>query len=71
MIMDVTTNSPAAQAGLLANEEIVAVDGRAVSHIPIDDLREQFKGAVGRQVSLLIRSRSGRRSVIITLAELL
>jgi hypothetical protein len=71
MIMDVTTNSPGAQAGLLANEEILAVDGRAVRHIPIDDLREQFKGPVGTQVSLWIKSRSGRRPVVITLSELL
>jgi C-terminal processing protease CtpA/Prc len=56
---------------LSANEEILAVNGRAASRIPIEELREQFKGPVGTQISLRVRSRSGRRTVLITLAELL
>jgi hypothetical protein len=71
MIMDVTTESAGARAGLSANEEILTVNGRAASRIPIEELRAQFKGPVGTQISLLIRSRSGRRTVLITLAELL
>jgi hypothetical protein len=71
MIMDVTTESAGARAGLSANEEILTVNGRAASRIPIEELREQFKGPVGTKISLLVRSRSGRRTVLITLAELL
>jgi hypothetical protein len=71
MITDVTTDSAASTAGLAADEEILAVNGRAVRHISIDELREQFKAPVGTQISLLIKSRAGRRSVTITLAELL
>jgi len=34
-------------------------------------LREQFKGPVGTQISLLVRSHAGRRAVVITLSELI
>jgi hypothetical protein len=71
MIMDVTTDSAAARAGLAGNEEILTVNGRMASHIPIDALREQFKGPVGTQISLLVRSHAGRRAVVITLSELI
>jgi C-terminal processing protease CtpA/Prc len=69
VIMDVTTDSAAAQAGLVANEEILEVNGRAADRIPIEQLRERFKGPVGTRISLLIRNRTGRRPVTITLAE--
>lgn len=69
VIMDVTTDSAAAQAGLAANEEILEVNGRAAERIPLEELRERFKGPVGTRISLLVRSRNGRRPVTITLAE--
>jgi hypothetical protein len=71
LIMDVTTNSAGAQAGLLANEEILEVNGRPASRIPIDELRERFKGPVGTRISLLIKNRAGHHTAVVTLAELI
>jgi PDZ domain/Aspartyl protease len=68
-ITDVTTNSPAAEAGLVANDEILEVNGKAASRISIEKLRDWFKGPVGTRISLNIRNRGGRRSALITLAE--
>jgi carboxyl-terminal processing protease len=47
---------PAARAGVLAGDELIAVDGHPVTpDMPIEDVVEMVKGKVGQVVSLTIR----------------
>jgi hypothetical protein len=68
-IADVTTLSAAAQAGLLAGEEIVSVDGKPARQVSLIDLGEAFKGPVGRAFTLAVRGRGGERTVTLVLAD--
>jgi C-terminal processing protease CtpA/Prc len=49
------------------------VNGKSAKNVPLYDLREEFKGAVGTQFTLRVRGKQGdhqgERTVILTLAD--
>ncbi|HEY8089940.1 MAG TPA: PDZ domain-containing protein [Polyangiaceae bacterium] len=68
-VLAVAAGSPAALAGLVAQDDvIVAVDGRRVEK-PADLAAEIAKRSVGDRVQLLVRGRGGFRDVLVALHE--
>lgn len=54
-IMNVIPDGPSDRAGLLAGDEILAVDGKPVEEISPGEVALKIRGEVGTQVELLIR----------------
>lgn len=69
-IEDVFPGSPAARAGLLRGDEIVAVGSTSLANRPHDFASRLIKGPAGTRVTLAVLSGSRRRVVAITRAEL-
>jgi hypothetical protein len=61
-VVKVLENSPAAEAGIQAGDEIVALDGRPFKDIPSFEM-ERLLSRIGAEYSLAIR-RSGQESVV-------
>jgi len=72
-VADVATESAAAHSGLAVGDEIVSVNGKSAKDLALYDLREEFKGAIGTQFTLRVKSKHGddigERRVILTLAD--
>ena len=68
-ISDVTSGSPAAADGLAAGDQILSVDDTRAEDIALYDLRERFKGPIGKQFKLHVRGKDGERDVILALAD--
>ncbi len=58
-IASVMPDTPAASAGLLAGDRIVALDGVPVARLAVDELRQQLRGPVQTRVQLAV-ARPGR-----------
>jgi hypothetical protein len=56
----------AADAGLLAEDVIVAIDGTSVVELGWDDAIQRIRGPVGSQVSLRLRRQSDELAVVVT-----
>lgn len=55
-VVDIIPGSPAAQAGLQANDQITSIDGVSLIGLTIDQCREKIRGAVGSTLEVgLIR----------------
>lgn len=54
-VMSVMPDSPSAQAGLLAGDSILAVDGTPVKDIAADEVALKIRGESGTSVDLLVR----------------
>jgi len=67
----VVAGSPAANAGILRDDRIVAVDGTPSSQLSGRDLASKLVLAVGTEVTLLLRRDGEERIVTLKLAELL
>jgi C-terminal processing protease CtpA/Prc len=71
-VVDVTKGGPADQAGLKAGDLMLSVDGKPVGDVPLYDLRRKLREApVGTPVKLEIKSGDARRTVTLTLRDLL
>ncbi len=70
-IKDVTPGSPAAKAGLKAEELIVSVDGKKATDLVLSDLRLRLANdPVGSRVVLTVRSKDGKdRPLTVVLAD--
>jgi carboxyl-terminal processing protease len=55
--------TPAAEAGLEAGDQILAIDGRAVLGASMNDLLDRMRGPVGSMIDLTIRRGTGGRVV--------
>lgn len=67
----VSVGSPAAAAGLMRGDLIVAVDGVAAARMSGHELRDKLIQPVGTQLSLTVRRADDQREVKLTLAEML
>jgi len=66
-IAQVVESSPAAEAGLEAGDEIVAVDGEPTGSFPA--LADQIEPRAGERVQLTVRGDGGPRQVTVTLGQ--
>ncbi len=48
-------DTPAAKAGLMADDEILAIDGKSTKGITVDKAAEQIRGEQGTKVTLLVK----------------
>jgi predicted aspartyl protease len=69
-VTEVAKNSPASFAGIRAGDAITAVDGRAVSTIPSDEVEQLFRRP-GRRVVLTIKRGGGVLQKKLTLRRLI
>jgi hypothetical protein len=69
-IRTVVAGSPATDAGLMAGDAILSVDGRAVSGIPLSELRAMFQQE-GRRYTLQVRRGDATREVVLTTRRLI
>lgn len=55
----VDNGGPAARAGLLTGESVIAIDGVPTHDLTEEELRERVRGEVGSWVTLRVRGASG------------
>lgn len=71
-IVDVMQGAPAAEAGLKAGDEIVAIDGKPASELKLYDVRKDWRDeAPGTVVKLTIKRATETREVPVTLRDLI
>lgn len=68
-VLDVFSGSPAMEKGLKAGDRVTAIDGRTVAS-PLD-LRGFWRRAAGTRVSLVVQSGPKRRTVTLTLRDII
>ncbi len=70
LVADVRPGTPAAQAGIVAGDTIVGVDGRPASSMSLQGLRELFYRAPGTVLHLRVQGKNGAtRDVALTLRD--
>lgn len=71
MVIAPIEDTPAEKAGLLADDEILAIDGKSTKGITVDKAADQIRGEDGTQVTLLIKRKDMEpKSYTITRAEI-
>lgn len=72
MVIAPIEDTPAEKAGLLADDEILAIDGKSTKGITVDKAADQIRGEEGTQVTLLIKRKGVEepKSYTITRAEI-
>ncbi|HEY5336768.1 MAG TPA: aspartyl protease family protein [Rhizomicrobium sp.] len=71
-VVDVTKGTPADQAGLKVDDEILAVNGKPASAIPLYEIRSQLRNdAPGTVVTFSVRRGADTRDIKITLRDLI
>ncbi len=71
MVIAPIEDTPAEKAGLLADDEILAIDGKSTKGITVDKAAEQIRGEEGTTVTLLIKRKDAEpKSYTITRAEI-
>ena len=71
MVIAPIEDTPAEKAGLLADDEILAIDGKSTKGITVDKAADQIRGEEGTEVTLLIkRKNSEPKEYTITRAEI-
>lgn len=58
MVIAPIEDTPAEKAGLLADDEILAIDGNSTKGITVDKAADQIRGKEGTQVTLLIKRKN-------------
>jgi predicted metalloprotease with PDZ domain len=70
-VVDVIAGGPADRAGIRQGETILAIDGVPSSQLVLPEVREKIRReAVGKKVSLLLEFGGKRRTVVVTLRDL-
>ncbi len=72
MVIAPIEDTPAEKAGLLADDEIISIDGKSTKGITVDKAAEQIRGEQGTQVTLVIKRKDcdETKSFTITRAEI-
>ncbi|MBQ8459841.1 S41 family peptidase [bacterium] len=71
MVIAPIEDTPAEKAGLLADDEILSIDGKSTKGITVDKAAEQIRGEEGTQVTLVIKRKDSEpKSYTITRAEI-
>lgn len=71
MVIAPIEDTPAEKAGLLADDEILAIDGKSTKGITVDKAADQIRGEEGTNVTLLIKRKDAEpKSYTITRAEI-
>ena len=71
MVIAPIEDTPAERAGLLADDEILEIDGKSTKGITVDKAADQIRGKEGTQVTLLIKRKDSEpKSYTITRAEI-
>lgn len=71
MVIAPIEDTPAEKAGLLADDEILAIDGKSTKGITVDKAADQIRGEEGSQVTLLIKRKNEEpKSYTITRTEI-
>lgn len=71
MVIAPIEDTPAEKAGLLADDEILSIDGNSTKGITVDKAADQIRGPEGTQVTLLIKRKDMEpKSYTITRAEI-
>lgn len=72
MVIAPIEDTPAEKAGLLADDEILAIDGKSTKGITVDKAADQIRGEEGTQVTLLIKRKGLEepKTYVITRAEI-
>ena len=65
LVKQVVKGGPAEEAGILAGDVIVAVDGAEIKEVGIDSASQRIKGAVGTQVALTLTREGETLTVIV------
>ena len=63
--------SPAAEAGIREGDVIEAIDGKPASHFTLDQVRQMFKDAQGKEHSLIIRQNHKTHRVTLRLRRII
>jgi hypothetical protein len=69
VVLDVRPGTPAAAAGVRANDALVAIDGTDAAALSLDDIRARLAEPSGTRVRLRLRDAAGERDVALTLAN--
>ncbi|MGD0141811.1 MAG: aspartyl protease family protein [Rhizomicrobium sp.] len=71
-VVDVTKGAPAEAAGLKVDDDIVAVDGKPATSVPLYEIRRQLRDeAAGTVVTFTVKRGTGTTSVPVTLRDLI
>lgn len=71
MVIAPIEDTPAEKAGLLADDEILSIDGKSTKGITVDKAAEQIRGEEGTQVTLVVKRKDQEpKSYTITRAEI-
>ena len=71
MVIAPIEDTPAEKAGLLADDEILSIDGKSTKGITVDKAADQIRGEEGTQVTLLIKRKNMEpKEYTITRAEI-
>lgn len=67
VVSEVMVGSPAAEAGMVAGDRILLIDGQSTDRLTVDAILQRLRGATDSQVTLTIARGSGpSRSMILT-----
>ena len=71
MVIAPIEDTPAEKAGLMADDEILSIDGKSTKGITVDKAADQIRGEEGTQVTLLIKRKDMEpKEYTITRAEI-
>jgi len=71
MVIAPIEDTPAEKAGILADDEILSIDGKSTKGITVDKAADQIRGEEGTQVTLVIKRKDSEpKSYTITRAEI-